>query len=150
MTRHVPRRRVLLALVAVGATVSGLVAPAAVSALSAAPAAAADHVLPYQDPRQPIATRVSDLLSRMSTAEKIGQMTQTERYQVFDDPSPITTYGLGSILSGGGSTPATNAPAAWADMIDRFQAAALKTRLGIPLLYGIDSVHGDGNLYGAT
>jgi beta-glucosidase len=141
---------VLLALVAVGATVSGLVAPAAVSALSAAPAAAADHVLPYQDPRQPIATRVSDLLSRMTTAEKIGQMTQTERYQVFDDPSPITTYGLGSILSGGGSTPATNAPAAWADMIDRFQAAALKTRLGIPLLYGIDSVHGDGNLYGAT
>jgi beta-glucosidase len=86
----------------------------------------------------------------MTLAEKIGQMTQTERYQVFDDTSPITTYGLGSILSGGGSTPAQNTPEAWADMVDRFQSAALATRLHIPLLYGIDSVHGDGNMYGAT
>jgi beta-glucosidase len=149
VTRSVHRRRPLLALVAVLATVSGLVAPVALSTLSAAPAAA-DRVLPYQDPSLPVAARVDDLLRRMRPAEKIGQMTQTERYQVFDDPAPITTYGLGSILSGGGSTPATNTPAAWADMVDRFQAAALQTRLGIPLLYGIDSVHGDGNLYGAT
>jgi beta-glucosidase len=149
VTRRVPRRRPLLALVAVAATVSGLVAPATVSTFST-PAAADEAALPYQDATLPVATRVEDLLGRMTTAEKIGQMTQTERYQVFDDASPITTYGLGSILSGGGSTPAENNPKAWADMIDRFQAAALKTRLGIPLLYGIDSVHGDGNLYGAT
>jgi beta-glucosidase len=149
VTRPVHRRRPLLALVAVAATVSGLIAPATVATLST-PAAAADKALPYQDPSRPVAARVDDLLRRMTPAEKIGQMTQTERYQVFDDPSPITTYGLGSILSGGGSTPAMNTPTAWADMIDRFQAAALKTRLGIPLLYGIDSVHGDGNLYGAT
>jgi beta-glucosidase len=149
VNRQVHRRRPLLVLVAVAATVSGLVAPATVSTFSA-PAAAADAVLPYQDPSLPVAVRVDDLLGRMTQAEKIGQMTQTERYQVFGDPSPITTYGLGSILSGGGSTPTTNTPVAWADMIDRFQAAALKTRLGIPLLYGIDSVHGDGNLYGAT
>jgi beta-glucosidase len=142
------RRRPLLALVAVAAVVAGLVAP---SALSRAPtAAAADPEFPYQDASLPIVVRVDDLVGRMTTAEKIGQMTQTERYQVFDDPSPITTYGLGSILSGGGSTPTNNNPKAWADMVDRFQAAALKTRLGIPLLYGIDSVHGDGNLYGAT
>jgi beta-glucosidase len=113
----------------------------------AAPASAAD---PYQDPSLPVPQRVSDLLSRMTLAEKIGQMTQTERYQVYDDPTPITTYGLGSILSGGGSTPTENTPEAWADMIDRFQSAALATRLHIPLLYGIDSVHGDGNMYGAT
>jgi beta-glucosidase len=111
-------------------------------------AAAAD--LPYEDPSLPVSQRVSDLLSRMTLAEKVGQMTQTERYQVFDDASPITTKGLGSILSGGGSTPTENTPAAWADMIDRFQSAALATRLHIPLLYGIDSVHGDGNMYGAT
>jgi beta-glucosidase len=97
-----------------------------------------------------VSQRVADLVSRMTLAEKIGQMTQTERYQVFDDTSPITTYGLGSILSGGGSTPAQNTPEAWADMVDRFQSAALATRLHIPLLYGIDSVHGDGNMYGAT
>ena len=133
MTRPVRHRRPLLALVAIAAAVSGLVAPATVSSFST-PAAAADTALPYQDPSLPVAARVDDLLGRMSPAEKIGQMTQTERYQVFDDPSPITTYGLGSILSGGGSTPATNTPAAWADMVDRFQAAALKTRLGIPLV----------------
>ena len=69
--------------------------------------------------------RVADLLSRMTLEEKVGQMTQTERYQVFDDETPITTWKLGSILSGGGSTPAQNTPEAWADMVDRFQRAAL-------------------------
>src|SRR4051795_6055088 len=122
----------------------------ALATLAALPAAAAAAKLPYQDPSLPVAQRVDDLLSRMTLAEKIGQMTQTERYQVYDDATPITTYSLGSILSGGGSTPAQNNPAAWADMIDRFQRAALATRLHIPLLYGIDTVHGDGNMLGAT
>jgi beta-glucosidase len=120
----------------------------AVAPVGAAPAAAA--TLPYEDPNLPVATRVADLLGRMTLEEKVGQMTQTERYQVYDDASPITTWKLGSILSGGGSTPAQNTPPAWADMVDRFQRAALATRLHIPLLYGIDTVHGDGNMYGAT
>src|SRR4051794_25691085 len=121
----------------------------ALATLAALPAAAAAK-LPYQDPSLPVAQRVDDLLGRMTLDEKIGQMTQTERYQVFDDASPITTYKLGSILSGGGSTPKSNTPEAWADMIDRFQRAAMQTRLHIPILYGIDSVHGDGTLSGAT
>ena len=54
------------------------------------------------------------------------------------------------MLSGGGSVPTPNTPEAWADMVDRFQAAALQTRLQIPILYGVDSVHGHGNLLGAT
>jgi beta-glucosidase len=54
------------------------------------------------------------------------------------------------VLSGGGSVPDPNTPAAWADMVDTFQRAALQTRLGIPILYGVDSVHGHGNLLGAT
>jgi beta-glucosidase len=113
-------------------------------------AAASQATLPYQNARLPVSQRIDDLLGRMTLDEKIGQMTQTERYQVYDDATPITTYKLGSILSGGGSTPAQNTPKAWADMVDRFQRAALQTRLKIPLLYGIDSVHGDGNMYGAT
>src|SRR3954454_23369260 len=121
----------------------------ALATLAALPAAAAAK-LPYQDPSLPVAQRVDDLLSRMTLAEKVGQMTQTERYQVYDDATPITAYKLGRILSGGGSTPTQNDPAAWADMVDRFQRAALKTRLRIPLLYGIDAVHGDGNMLGAT
>jgi beta-glucosidase len=124
----------------------------AVLAVAAGPAAAAAGAQdpPYKDPSLSVKKRVDDLLSRMTLEEKVGQMTQTERYQVFDDATPITTWKLGSILSGGGSTPPQNTPQAWADMVDRFQQAALDTRLGIPLLYGVDSVHGHGNLLGAT
>ncbi|MCZ4495238.1 MAG: glycoside hydrolase family 3 domain protein [Conexibacter sp.] len=104
----------------------------------------------YQDPRAPIPERVSDLMSRMTLAEKIGQMTQAERAAVANDATPVTNLGLGSLLSGGGSVPTPNTPQAWADMVDGFQRAALATRLHIPLIYGVDSVHGHGNLYGAT
>src|SRR3954452_18377284 len=124
-----------------------LLLAALVFAVVAAPASAN---APYENPRLPVSKRVDDLLSRMNRQEKVGQMEQTERARVYDDPSPITDLKLGSILSGGGSTPTENTPEAWADMVDRFQAAALKTRLKIPILYGIDSVHGDGNLLGAT
>ena len=121
----------------------------AIAVLGVLPASAAAE-LPYENPDLPVRERVADLMSRMTLEEKVGQMTQTERYQVFDDETPITTWKLGSILSGGGSTPPRNTPKAWADMVDRFQRAALETRLGIPLLYGVDSVHGHGNLLGAT
>jgi beta-glucosidase len=104
----------------------------------------------YENPRAPIPKRVADLLSRMTLAEKVGQMTQAERAAVAEDPAPITDLALGSLLSGGGSVPTPNTPQAWADMVDGFQRAALATRLHIPIIYGVDSVHGHGNLYGAT
>src|SRR3954451_23668001 len=121
----------------------------ALATLAALPAAAAAK-LPYQDPSLPVAQRVDDLLSRMTLAEKVGQMTQTERYQVYDDATPITAYKLGSILLGGGSTPTQKHPAAGADMADPSPRASLKTRLRIPLLYGIYAVHGDCTMLGAT
>jgi beta-glucosidase len=121
------------------------------AALVAVPAGAAAADRPaYKNSHLPVRERVADLLSRMTLKEKVGQMTQTERERVFGNETPITTWKLGSILSGGGSTPTENTPKAWADMIDRFQRAALRTRLGIPLLYGIDAVHGNGNALGAT
>lgn len=104
----------------------------------------------YLDSSSPVPARVADLLGRMTLAEKIGQMAQAERADVDVDTTLITTNGLGSVLSGGGSVPTPNTPTAWADMVDRYQQAALDTRLGIPLLYGVDSVHGHGNLLGAT
>ncbi|MGG5258259.1 glycoside hydrolase family 3 protein [Phycicoccus avicenniae] len=106
--------------------------------------------LPYKNPHLPTERRVADLLARMTLAEKVGQMTQAERGGIDADPSQITTLGLGSVLSGGGSVPSPNTPTAWADMVDRYQRAALGSRLGIPLVYGVDSVHGHGNLDGAT
>jgi beta-glucosidase len=116
----------------------------------AAGSASSDDPLPYENPQLPISQRVDDLMSRMTPAEKIGQMTQVERGDVYGDPSLITTWQVGSVLSGGGSVPTPNTPQNFADMVDTFQRAALATRLHIPLLYGIDVVHGDGNIYGST
>jgi beta-glucosidase len=104
----------------------------------------------YLDSRQPTHRRVADLLRRMTLEEKVGQMTQTERGAVFDDPSLIAEWQVGSVLSGGGSTPPVNEPGAWLDMINEFQAQALTTRLRIPIIYGIDAVHGLGIVQGAT
>jgi beta-glucosidase len=118
-------------------------------AVALAPVASASTAT-YLDPRASVGRRVHDLLARMTLEEKVGQMTQAERGAVEEDPSQITTLALGSVLSGGGSTPVDNTPSGWADMVDGYQSRALATRLHIPLLYGIDSVHGHGNLVGAT
>ncbi len=131
------------------AAVSAAVVPIQTSSADA-PAAPAAERLPYRDATLSTAQRVQDLLGRMTLEEKVGQMTQAERGDVAADPSLVATWQLGSVLSGGGSVPADNTPAGWADMVDSLQAAALDTRLGIPLLYGVDSVHGHGNLNGAT
>ncbi|MER7919749.1 MULTISPECIES: glycoside hydrolase family 3 N-terminal domain-containing protein [unclassified Streptomyces] len=107
------------------------------------------HGLPYLNPKLPVKKRVADLLSRMSLAEKAGQMTQAERAGL-TTPGDIAAYDLGSLLSGGGSTPTPNTAEGWARMIDGFQLQARATRFQIPLIYGVDAVHGDNNLYGAT
>jgi beta-glucosidase len=107
------------------------------------------HGLPYLDERLPVKKRVADLLSRMSLAEKAGQMTQAER-GALTAAGDIAAYDLGSLLSGGGSTPTPNTPEAWAKMIDGFQLRAQATRFQIPLIYGVDAVHGHNNLVGAT
>ncbi|XP_034687764.1 beta-glucosidase BoGH3B-like [Vitis riparia] len=103
----------------------------------------------YKDPNQPIEVRIKDLLSRMTLKEKAGQMTQIERRAA--TPSVLKDLSIGSILSAGGSGPFDKALSAdWADMVDGFQKSALESRLGIPLLYGIDAVHGNNSIYGAT
>jgi beta-glucosidase len=107
------------------------------------------HDLPYLDAALPTPQRVADLLGRMSLGEKVGQMAQAERLGL-SSPDQIAELGLGSVLSGGGSTPAANTPAAWAAMIDGFQRQALSTPLQVPLVYGADAVHGHSNLRGAT
>ena len=80
----------------------------------------------------------------MTLDEKIGQMTQAERGAVTN--AEITQFRLGSLLSGGGSAPSPNTATGWADMYDNFQNAALATPLGIPLIYGVDAVHGHNNV----
>jgi len=103
----------------------------------------------YLDSTAAIDDRVEDLLSRMTLQEKIGQMTQAERGALSLN-SDIKDFFLGSLLSGGGSAPANNSASGWADMYDTYQSEALKTRLAIPLIYGIDAVHGHNNVKGAV
>jgi beta-glucosidase len=155
-TRRTVLLAVPLALLAAGlATTTGAAATMADTA-AVYPTDAAGRTLikqtgaAYQNSRLPVSSRVDDLLGRMTLEEKIGQMTQAERGAVDADPTLVTTWMLGSVLSGGGSVPTPNTPHAWADMVDRFQSHALQTRLQIPLVYGVDSVHGHGNLLGAT
>ncbi|KZV44465.1 lysosomal beta glucosidase-like [Dorcoceras hygrometricum] len=105
--------------------------------------------LKYKDPKQPLKVRIQDLMKRMTLEEKIGQMTQIERKVATEDN--IRKYFIGSLVSGGGSVPEPMASAAsWVNMVNGFQKGALSTRLGIPMIYGIDAVHGHNNVYGAT
>jgi beta-glucosidase len=105
--------------------------------------------VPYQDASLPIEDRVNDLLSRMTPAEKIGQLALVDKSKI-SQPEDIARYGIGALLSGGGSKPPENTPRAWLDMVNGFQDQAQTTRLRIPLLYGVDANHGHANVFGAT
>ena len=86
----------------------------------------------------------------MTLEEKIGQMTQPDQ-EFIKDLADIEKYFIGSVLSGGDSDPKEgNSLQAWTDLYDRLQQRALKTRLAIPMLYGIDAVHGHNNVLGAV
>jgi len=90
------------------------------------------------------------LLAKMTLDEKVGQMTQPDQLFLKAD-SDIDKYHLGSLLSGGDSDPKEgNSLEAWTNLVDRYQQAALKTRLSIPLLYGVDALHGHNNVLGAV
>jgi beta-glucosidase len=93
---------------------------------------------------------IRSLLDRMTIEEKVGQMTQPE-LGALKHPDDIKTLFLGSVLSGGGSDPQSgNTLADWSETYRDCQSRALGTRLRIPLLYGIDAVHGHNNVLGAV
>ncbi|MDX1665275.1 MAG: glycoside hydrolase family 3 N-terminal domain-containing protein [Candidatus Promineifilaceae bacterium] len=102
----------------------------------------------YLDPSLPAAARAEDLLTRMTLAEKIGQMTLVEKNSIV--PEEITSLGIGALLSGGGGGPPGNEPEQWLEMVNEFQEYALETPLGIPLIYGVDAVHGHSNVRGTV
>lgn len=102
------------------------------------------HAAP--DPDQ----RAGALLAQMTLAEKIGQMTQVDSDALKKNPNDVESLFLGSVLSGGNSNPADNLPETWRQFANDFEKRALRTRLKIPLLYGIDAVHGHNNVLGAV
>ena len=121
--------------------------------LSLVIAGAAASTLPARQPQLVLsaadARRVSDLLGQMTLDEKIGQMTQPDQ-QFLKDPADVENMALGSLLSGGDSDPPTNSREDWRALYERLQGRALRSRLKIPLLYGIDAVHGHSNVIGAV
>jgi beta-glucosidase len=165
---HVPGlRRIPLALavlVALAAAVAGALAGAphgAATARAQAPPSAA-----YLDASLPVDQRVADLLGRMSLQEKVGQMTQINVTRMQGDPNNDFDRGplqpdlekkvlqdnlAGSILSGGGASPEVNTPQAWAEMTNELQQFAIEhSPHHIPIVYGVDAVHGHNNVLGAT
>ena len=95
-------------------------------------------------------TVIENYIDTLTLNEKAGQMLQAERGNI--SPYEVTTYNIGSILSGGGSHPNGFGSSVdqWLDMYEGYQEAALNSSAGIPIIYGIDAVHGNNNLYGAT
>ena len=121
------------------------ISPASTSTANIRPTA---DISPTVDATRLVSERVEELLGKMTLDEKIGQMAQVEKDSV--RPGDITKYYIGSILSGGGGSPGRNTVEGWVEMVDGFQREALATRLGIPIIYGVDAIHGHASLYGAT
>src|ERR1700736_1395886 len=130
----------------------------------------------YLDANQSMANRVNDLLTRMTLAEKVGQMDQIEVTQVtdnsntctsqggFNDPNPVCEQKIfvdnqvGTILAGGTDIPSDTTPAGgtgntgkdWANEYNTMQHFAIEhSRLHLPVLFGVDAVHGFGHPFEA-
>jgi beta-glucosidase len=100
------------------------------------------------DPK--IENQVDALLAQMTLDEKIGQMVQVDS-AALTNRDDIATYFLGSVLSGGDSDPPDgNSPQSWLKFATGFESYASQTRLKIPIIYGIDAVHGHNNIDGAV
>ncbi|GAA0858615.1 glycoside hydrolase family 3 protein [Aliiglaciecola litoralis] len=95
--------------------------------------------------------QVDRLLSEMTLAQKVGQMTQAERSTC--TPDDVYAFHLGSVLSGAGSCPKNNLVDDWVEMCDAYWHASVRkddAHLGIPIMYGVDAVHGNSNVKDAV
>jgi beta-glucosidase len=98
---------------------------------------------------------VDELMGRMSLEEKVGQLVQADVGSI--RPDDLREFPLGSILAGGDSPPLgapdRSSAQAWLDTARAFRTAAAQARPGrpvIPLIFGVDAVHGNNNVVGAT
>jgi beta-glucosidase len=94
--------------------------------------------------------QVRALLARLTLREKIGQMTQPDQMYL-ENLDDLEKYHLGSLLNGGDSDPKTgNDLQSWTNLYDHYQSRALQAMPRLPLIYGVDAVHGHNNVIGAT
>ena len=146
--RGSPTRRAFLAAGGAAAVTASLGPLGCLPKPGAGPAIASADVPPARKAGVP-APDVEALLAQMTLDEKIGQMTQVDK-TALKDGKEVHDFFIGSVLSGADSLPKPNEPATWLTMTDGYQSQALATRLGIPLVYGVDAVHGNANVLGAT
>ncbi len=109
---------------------------------------AADTGPVYLDATAAVEDRVADLLGRMTLDDKVGQMTLIEKGSI--SPEELVEFRVGAVLSGGGGAPRPNSPEAWRELVGGYQDAVADTDLAIPVLYGVDAVHGHNNLRDAV
>jgi beta-glucosidase len=152
----------------------GVIAALAIATLGVTAAAPGAGQPRYLDRHASIESRVNDLLHRMTLAEKVGQMDQIVIGRLRDTTAPpngdcnnaggnddplqtsclqrvLIDYHTGSILSGGTDNPAVNTGKGWAEQYNTIQHYAIEhSRLHIPIIYGVDAVHGFGHPYQAT
>ncbi|MBV8944598.1 MAG: glycoside hydrolase family 3 C-terminal domain-containing protein [Solirubrobacterales bacterium] len=150
---------------------AAIVVAAAAAVIGVTSGAAAPRVI-YMDPSAPIPARVHDLLRRMTLTEKVGQMDQAVVGLLRDTTNPangvcnggntsqpqtnclqkvLITDATGSVLSGGTDNPPGNTGTDWANLYNTIQHYAIdNSRLHIPIIYGVDAVHGFGHPTAAT
>ncbi|MES2162864.1 MAG: glycoside hydrolase family 3 N-terminal domain-containing protein [Pseudomonadota bacterium] len=144
---HILRRAVLAATLALGGAIATAAAPAA------KPLADWPHITSAVKQDKAMEARIAKIVAGMTLAQKIGQMTQPEIK--FSTPDDIRKYYIGSVLNGGGSWPDGNKHASaadWVKLADAYYDASMATdmKVQIPVIWGIDAMHGNSNMYGAT
>lgn len=98
--------------------------------------------------------RIDALIKHMTVEQKVGQLIQADISTI--TPKDLETYPLGSILAGGNSGPHGNersSAAEWAKLVGEFRAVSLRPRangVAVPIIFGVDAVHGHNNIPGAT
>ena len=140
------------------ALILGSTAAMALTSDAAQHAAATAHALLWPQAKSPAAltdpateAQIDVLLAKMSLEQKVGQLIQADISAI--TPADLAKYPLGSILAGGNSGPYGDEradAAKWAQMVGEFRTASRRSGAGIPILFGIDAVHGHSNLPGAT
>lgn len=111
------------------------------------------HITSAVKPDARLEARIKDIVAGMTLAQKVGQMTQPEIK--FSTPEEVRTYYIGSVLNGGGSWPQGNkyaSAADWVKLADAYYDASMSTdmKVQVPVIWGIDAMHGNSNMYGAT
>ena len=109
--------------------------------------------VPAAAPDAALEGRVRSIVAGMTLEQKVGQMTQADIRSI--TPDDVRKYYIGSVLNGGGAWPGMNMHSSvgdWLKLSDEFYRASMSTdmKVKVPVIWGIDAVHGNNNIYGAT